>query len=1386
MIADEAQKTAATEGLVPSSDQRITEASGRFDTDFYERCYSESIAEGQPPLDHFLTVGHGQGLLASAHFDPVVYQLRHPNRRHPNPLVDSALNGDDGEYRDIAALFPDVDVDAMPVWIRYRAEVKAEWTANAHIISENVARSVRLRWGGCEYELRNPSPETVLSRLAENRPFSFARLSHGFWDSLFLARRLAARLQDHPRCRPLNRAEVGNAAIRLLARAYLPQDNGIFVENMLHEIESDLLDNPPDEDFWTALSLDGVPTFDDGLYALDAEDVSDRLAVISGFFAPSKILYDAMLWQRWALSGDLPRLAEAARAHPVVMVGPEKFHSLGTKWRLPRFRHVAIAPKLSQLIRHRVLDAAKVAILSAAAEARDVKPIVFFQCGSLAYWLIRRLRVQYPDVFYLDLGQSLDLWYWNPDAALMAFYGDVLSAANPFVVRSTARDKPVSGKAALGASTGLLENVVEILRRDYLDTGLMALPASRDVLTVAGGFQRKGAMGWVVELPSHLEPLTDTNTAHRRSPLILLENGKPSGHGHDSHAAVLNEGGGRYSFWDGWLYFSTSDGSDPNENGRTYSVARIDNPAEQADAEHAGNTAAAAGSDPAADRTSRSLGHQTGDADGKAPSRPSAPGAIPRIVLTRARNIALLYESHARSCDPKDFQGQVMRNPDGKSVGHDQVAMIVDAIGEALDIGTHDVLLDLCCGNGAITDPIFARCQGGLGVDFTPYLIEVAKTNFERPPNRVYRLADVQEYVETTDDTKRFTKALCYGAFQCLSESKAAGLLVALRRRFPNVERMFIGNLPDLDRVGIYYDGNIPSPHDLKRHDTLIGIWRTEQEIAKLAIGCGWCTEFSRMPSAFYGAHYRFDATLTVSAVRGSAAEGAATPPRHEVFTLEPPYHPQGPCGWDTHLPRQLEALTDNSAAPDRSPLVLFEEETELAPAHEVHRLVCEVGRGAYSFWLDTLYFSTSDGSDPNTNGRTYRVFRIGSPVQSPVSIAGNGEPHGVPNEPQAALPANAPAGDAPRPTDIFAPPALPISETALRSMPTLGERSLVQLAGFAPENGFCYIAQVAGPIDGDIDTDPQRSSLRLIEDGVDLGPPHTAHQEIREQGGGRYSHWHDAIYFSTSDNSDPRSNGRTYHAYRAAQLGQSTAASRAIEALRLMPPDYTRQDAYSAIEIAMKALDPQVALGDPYKAFWEDEAFVRDYQRICGDGRRAMERKYAVYQLVKSLAGVPGELAECGTYAGETAYFMALAGREIGREQPLHIFDSFEGLSQPNAFDGSFWHFGQYAIPESRARANLAGFADVRIYKGWIPARFDEVADRQFCFVHVDVDLYQPTRDTLDFFYPRLETGGILLCDDYGSTLCPGARKAMDEFFRDKPEYVIDLPTEQGLIIKR
>lgn len=83
------------------------------------------------------------------------------------------------------------------------------------------------------------------------------------------------------------------------------------------------------------------------------------------------------------------------------------------------------------------------------------------------------------------------------------------------------------------------------------------------------------------------------------------------------------------------------------------------------------------------------------------------------------------------------------------------------------------------------------------------------------------------------------------------------------------------------------------------------------------------------------------------------------------------------------------------------------------------------------------------------------------------------------------------------------------------------------------------------------------------------------------------------------------------------------------------------------------------------------------------------------------------------------------------------------------------------------------------------IPNRFKEVSEKKFSFVHIDVDLYQPIRNSLEFFYNRMLPGGIIVFDDYGFTFFPGAKKAVDEFMQNKNDFFIALPSGQAFLIK-
>ena len=201
--------------------------------------------------------------------------------------------------------------------------------------------------------------------------------------------------------------------------------------------------------------------------------------------------------------------------------------------------------------------------------------------------------------------------------------------------------------------------------------------------------------------------------------------------------------------------------------------------------------------------------------------------------------------------------------------------------------------------------------------------------------------------------------------------------------------------------------------------------------------------------------------------------------------------------------------------------------------------------------------------------------------------------------------------------------------------------------------------------------------------------------------------------------------------------------------------------------------------------SFYKDEQIVNLIKNTKSEVDFAFypHEAFTLYSITKSQSNILGDMAEVGAYQGGSSKIIC----EAKKEQIFHIFDTFEGL--PNVtekdihFGTKFWKDNDFNhTSEEKVKKYLSKYSNVFFHKGLFPFTAEPIMNSKFSFVHLDVDLYESTLESLKFFYPRLVTGGIILTHDFHSH---GVNTAFHEFFNNKQIPFIELTGSQCMIVK-
>ena len=164
----------------------------------------------------------------------------------------------------------------------------------------------------------------------------------------------------------------------------------------------------------------------------------------------------------------------------------------------------------------------------------------------------------------------------------------------------------------------------------------------------------------------------------------------------------------------------------------------------------------------------------------------------------------------------------------------------------------------------------------------------------------------------------------------------------------------------------------------------------------------------------------------------------------------------------------------------------------------------------------------------------------------------------------------------------------------------------------------------------------------------------------------------------------------------------------------------------------------------------------------------------------------------ECGVGDGLSAFYTL---REIQNKKKeihnpkLHLFDSWGPMRAEDLLESEIQSEGRYSeLKLETTQSNLQEFKDLLVYhKGYVPEVFDQIPEppESIVYLHIDLNSTKPTIECLNYFFPKLISGGVILFDDYGWSNHIDTKHAVDKFFENQPGVLMQLPTAQAIYFR-
>ena len=199
------------------------------------------------------------------------------------------------------------------------------------------------------------------------------------------------------------------------------------------------------------------------------------------------------------------------------------------------------------------------------------------------------------------------------------------------------------------------------------------------------------------------------------------------------------------------------------------------------------------------------------------------------------------------------------------------------------------------------------------------------------------------------------------------------------------------------------------------------------------------------------------------------------------------------------------------------------------------------------------------------------------------------------------------------------------------------------------------------------------------------------------------------------------------------------------------------------------------------------DPRFVAAYQASANSAVPIQFRAYVCCWAAAQAAKLEGDFVECGVNEGWLSLTICRYLDFNSLKKSFYLFDTYNGIPQEQITEREAYRAALHHYPDcfEKVKNSFSEFTNAKLVRGKIPDTLNNVAIDKVSYLSIDMNIEKPERAAIEFFWPKMPIGGIVVLDDYAFGGYEAQHDSMDEFASKVGATILTLPTGQGLIIK-